>query len=73
MSDGTLSEEMEEFFRRQNIYIDGYDFGVEKVKRKLILEMYNRNEPLDKICKYTDLTLETVQDVIKDYQDEKEN
>ena len=73
MSDGTLSEEMEEFFRRQNIYIDGYDFGVEKVKRKLILEMYNRNEPLDKICKYTDLTLEIVQDVIKDYQDEKEN
>ena len=73
MGDGTLSEEMEEFFRRQNIYIDGYDFGVEKVKRKLILEMYNRNEPLDKICKYTDLTLETVQDVIKEYQDEKEN
>ena len=73
MSDGTLSEEMEEYFLKRKCYIDAYDFGVEKVKRKLILEMYNRNEPLDKICKYTDLTLETVQDVIKDYQDEKEN
>ena len=66
MGDGTLSEEMEEFFRRQNIYIDGYDFGENIVENKIIMEMYNNNESIKKISKYVNFQTNVVKKIIDD-------
>ena len=61
-----MSEEREEFFRKQNAYINGYDAG----KLEMILEMHANNEPLEKISKYSKLTLKEVQEYI-DYRNHK--
>ena len=59
-----MSEEREEFFRKQNAYINGYDAGTEDYKHEMILEMHANNEPLEKISKYSKLTLKEVQEII---------
>ena len=55
-----MSEESEEFFRKQEAYLNGYDAR----QQEMILDMHANNEPLEKISKYFKLTLEEVQAII---------
>ncbi len=68
-----MSEEREEFFRKQNLYIDGYDAGIEEAKHEMILNLNNQHVPLEVIAKASELDIKTVQDVIENYQNDKEN
>ena len=68
-----MSEEREEFFRKQNLYIDGYDAGADEKAREMILEMYNKHIDIKDIADISKLTIETVQNIIEEYQSEKEN
>ena len=55
-----MSEEREEFFKKQDAYLNGYDAG----QYELILKMHDNNMPLEEISKYTELTLEEVKLII---------
>ena len=57
---------MEEYFEKRKDYIDGYDAGIEQKQREMVLEMHDNDEPLEKISKYTKLTLEEIQTIIAD-------
>ena len=61
-----MSEEREEFFRKQNAYINGYDAGAEDYKRKMIINMYNKHINIKDISDISKLTLEEVQEIIDD-------
>ena len=44
----------------------GISQGIEQNKREMVLEMHDNDEPLEKISKYTKLTLEEIQAIIDD-------
>ena len=67
-----MTERMMRNLNIQYEFSSGYSMGVDDNKREMVIKMNNKNEPLDKICEYTELTLEEVQDIIKDSQNEKE-
>ena len=57
-----MSEEREEFFRKQEAYLNGYDAG----KLEMIINMYNKHIDIKDISDISKLTLEEVQEIIDD-------
>ena len=66
----------ERIMRNLNIqyeFSSGYSMGVDDNKREMILNLNAQQVPLEVIAKASELTLEEVQDIIKESQNEKEN
>ena len=64
----------ERIMRNLNIqyeFSSGYSMGADDNKREMVLEMYKNSETIDRICKYTKLTIEEVQDIIDEEKDKK--
>ena len=69
-----MSERMIRNLLEQDAYFTAYsmgvDIGTEKIQREMVIKMNNKNEPLDKICEYADLTLDEVKNIIENSQNE---
>ena len=66
----------ERIMRNLNIqyeFSSGYSMGADDKAREMVLEMYNKHIDIKDIADISKLTLEEVQDIIKDSQNEKEN
>ena len=57
----------DEYYTAYHAGIDkGISQGIEQNKHEMVLEMHDNDEPLEKISKYTKLTLEEIQTIIAD-------
>ena len=65
-----MSEEMEEFIEQHTMYRNGLKQGIEKGiqenKREIVLNMFNNNLSLEMIANCTNLTLEEIEKIIKE-------
>ena len=72
-----MSERMEKNLLEQDAYFTTYsmgiDMGMEQKQREMIIDMYNKHIDIKDIADISKLTIEEVQDIIKDSQNEKEN
>ena len=68
-----MTERMMRNLNIQYEFSSGYSMGVDDNKREMILNLNAQQVPLEVIAKASELTLEEVQDIIKDSQNEKEN
>ena len=57
-------EQIEKNLQEMALYGRGYDEGVEKAQKEMIINMYNDNVSIDVIAKYSNLTMEEVQEII---------
>ncbi len=66
----------ERIMRNLNIqyeFSSGYSMGADDKAREMVLKMNNKHIDVKDIADISKLTLEEVQDIIKDSQNEKEN
>lgn len=68
-----MNQEMEEYYEERKHYTDAYDAGANEKACKMILSLNNQHVPLEVIAKASELDIKTVQDVIENYQNDKEN
>ncbi len=65
-----MSEEREEFFRKQNAYLNGYDAGmdkgIEQKQREMVISFYNQGVSLDIISNASNLTISEVEQIINE-------
>lgn len=48
---------------------EGFEQGIQKTKREIVLKMYNDNLPIETISNYTNLSLEEIKNIINTYKD----
>ncbi len=68
-----MTERMMRNLNIQYEFSSGYSMGADDKAREMILNFYAQQVPLEVIAKASELTLEEVQDIIKESQNEKEN
>ena len=59
-----ITEKMLEKFKLMYIHTRGYENARYDTDKRIILHMYLKHQPINKICKYVDLEEKTVQKII---------
>lgn len=66
-----MDERIEENLAKHEAYFEGVDVGIEKNKKQVVFNMYNDKLDLETIAKYAELTIEQVENIIKNNVNEK--